>query len=187
MLRIRRTFHFDIVPFAGYVCISPPRCKNCPLRRVFTWATCNLRAGMMFEMITELKPEPTEQSAQWDSILVIEDDRSQCEALEFRLTRQGFDVHVTHTGRSGLEIARHSRPRLALVDLRLPDMDGFAVCEALGDDPATCDVPVILLSGMEGPDIVRRARQAGCRYFLRKPYDPNALLALILAALSDAA
>jgi CheY-like chemotaxis protein len=51
----------------------------------------------------------------------------------------------------------------------------------------TCDVPVIVLSGEERPDVVRRARQAGCRFFLRKPYDPNVLLALVMAALSDAA
>ena len=60
-----------------------------------------------------------------------------------------------------------------LLDLRLPDMEGFSIGEQLADDPATCGVPVIVLSAMERPDIIRRTRAAGCQYFVRKPYDPN--------------
>ena len=57
------------------------------------------------------------------------------------------------------------------------------LCQHLADDPTTCQIPVIILSGMEGPDIVRNARAAGCLFFLRKPYDPNALLLLTRDAL----
>ena len=63
---------------------------------------------------------------------------------------------------------------------------GFDVCQQLADDPQTCSIPVIILSGMERPDIIRRARSSGCQYFVRKPYDPNALLVLIQSAIGEA-
>ncbi len=69
---------------------------------------------------------------------------------------------------------RASRPHI-----RLPDIDGLSVCERLANSPDTCDIPVIILSGMERPDIIRRSRAAGCRCFVSKPYDPNALLIFI--------
>ncbi len=54
------------------------------------------------------------------------------------------------------------------------------------DNEATCDIPVIVVSGMESPDVIRRSRAAGCYYYLRKPYDPNALLTLIQQAIDEA-
>jgi CheY-like chemotaxis protein len=77
------------------------------------------------------------------------------------------------------------RPSLIVLDLRLPDTDGFSVCSQLVDDPATSEIPVIILSGMERPDIIRQSRAAGCQYFVRKPYDPNALLILIRQAIDE--
>ncbi len=73
-----------------------------------------------------------------------------------------------------------------LLDLRLPDLTGFEVCEQLSSDPTTCDIPIIIVSGMERPDVVRLSRAAGCRFYLRKPYDPNSLLCLVEHALLEA-
>ena len=64
------------------------------------------------------------------------------------------------------------------MDVGLPDGDGLMFCQRLADAPETCEIPVIILSGMDRADMVRQARAAGCQYFLRKPYDPNALLLL---------
>ena len=74
-----------------------------------------------------------------------------------------------------------------ILDLRLPDVHGFSIpAEQLVDAAETCSIPVIMLSGMERPDIIRRCRAAGCTYFVRKPYDPNALLVLIRQAIGEA-
>ncbi len=117
------------------------------------------------------------------AILIVDDDRSQVEALAHRLTRQGFETMLAFDGEHGMALARQHRPDLVLLDLRLPDIDGFEVCENLVDSPDTCGIPVIIVSGMECPDIVRSSRAAGCEFFVRKPYDPNALLALIQHAI----
>lgn len=118
-------------------------------------------------------------------ILIVDDDHSQTEVLAHRFTRQGYHTLIAYTGQMGLELARAERPDLILLDIRLPDIDGLSVCHELNDDPETCDIPIIVLSAMERPDIIRRTRSAGCHYFLRKPYDPNALLMLAQAAIDD--
>jgi CheY-like chemotaxis protein len=127
----------------------------------------------------QLKPADTKPYR----ILIVDDDEDMVDVLSIRLNRQGFKMLSANSGKRGLEIARSEHPALVLLDLRLPDVDGFTVCQQLVDDPETCDIPVIIVSGMERPDIIRQSRAAGCQYFVRKPYDPNALLILIQHAI----
>ncbi len=117
------------------------------------------------------------------SILIVDDDPAQVEALSLHLQRQGFTTMLAREGRHGLDLARAHRPDLVLLDLRLPDLDGFTVCGELVDSPETCHIPIIIVSGSDAPDVVRSARAAGCEYFIGKPYDPNVLLTLIQHAL----
>ncbi|MBX3415897.1 MAG: response regulator [Pirellulales bacterium] len=120
------------------------------------------------------------------TILIVDDDDDQTYVLCQRLEQQGYRTVSASTGRLGQTIAQTQRPHLVLLDLRLPDIDGFDVCQQLSDTPETCHIPVIILSGMERPDIIRRSRAAGCQYFIRKPYDPNALLILVQQAIDEA-
>ena len=131
--------------------------------------------------------EPIEDDLrQRTTILIVEDDQSQVNVLRHRLQNQGFQTVETDRGESALTLAREERPQLIILDLCLPDVDGFSVCEQLADDQATAEIPVIILSAMEQPDIIRRSRAAGCSYYVRKPYDPNALLILIERAIDEA-
>ncbi len=141
----------------------------------------------MFANIAEQpKLEPVRKNKdQRDSILIVDDDDALADVLSRRLKQQGFDAITADSGKTGLAKARSDRPTLIVLDLRLPDTDGFAICEQLADAPSTCSIPVIILSGMEQPDILRRCRAAGCHYFVRKPYDPNALLILIRQAIQE--
>jgi CheY-like chemotaxis protein len=68
----------------------------------------------------------------------------------------------------------------------LPDVDGLELCQQLVDDAQTGEIPVIIVSGREQDDVVRRSRAAGCQYYVRKPYDPNVLLTLIRQAIDEA-
>ncbi len=120
------------------------------------------------------------------TILIVEDDDSLCTALSLSLGNQGFKTIASHTGRQAMAMARQRRPALVLLDLGLPDADGLEICEQLVDDPLTSEIPVIIVSGSDRADILRRSRAAGCQYYLRKPYDPNALLSLIRTAIDEA-
>ena len=117
-------------------------------------------------------------------ILIVDDDRDQADVLAYRLDQQGFETITAVTGGRGLSLAHELEPQLILLDIRLPDADGLNMCQQLSDDPATCEIPVIILSGMERPDVIRCSRAAGCQYYVRKPYDPNALLLLVQQALA---
>lgn len=118
-------------------------------------------------------------------ILIVEDDHAQAEVLTHRFHKQGFVCRVTHGGREALTLASRHQPDLIVLDMCLPDIDGLQISHQLSNDAQTWTIPIILLSGADNPDIIRRARAAGCQYFLRKPYDPNALLLLAEAALKE--
>jgi DNA-binding response OmpR family regulator len=141
-------------------------------------------------MFSNVLEEPECKSTDSDdtgSILIVDDDDALAEVLSRRLRQQGFRTLTADSGAIGLTLARLEHPLLVLLDLGLPDTDGFTVCQQLVDSSETCDIPVIILSGMDDPDIVRRSRAAGCRYFLGKPYDPGALLVLIRQTIADCA
>ena len=116
-------------------------------------------------------------------ILVIDDDSDQNTTLAYCLKRQGFDVTTTTTGAQGRVLAKEVRPALILLDVQLPDDNGFAICSDLEEDPQTSDIPVLMISGSDQPQNVRQARLAGSKFYIQKPYDPNALLVLIGHAL----
>ncbi len=128
---------------------------------------------MIQDALAQLQPVQTAKDRR-QSILIVDDDQAQVEVLSHRLQKQGFSTVLAYEGRAGLAKAREHRPDLVLLDLRLPDVDGFTVCEQLVDSPETCDIPIIMVSGSDRPDIVRSSRAAGCEFFVRKPYDPNA-------------
>jgi CheY-like chemotaxis protein len=119
-------------------------------------------------------------------VLIVDDDDAAADVLGMRLSRQGFRTSIAENGQMARALVRSERPNVILLDLRLPDVDGFELCQELVDSPQTSHIPVIVVSGLDRPDIVRRARAAGCHYYVRKPYDPNALLTLIQQAIDEA-
>lgn len=137
-----------------------------------------------FDPVHEPEPQirPRQQGRR---ILVVDDDHGQAEVLVHRLRKLGFLTSTSHSGLDGLQKAHDELPDLIVMDVRMPDVDGLHVCRRLSDDPETCHIPVIVLSAMERPDIIRKSRAAGCEYYVRKPYDPNALLVLVESAINE--
>jgi DNA-binding response OmpR family regulator len=129
--------------------------------------------------------QPVEELADRQrTILIIDDDEAQSFSLAWRLQSQGFETLTAAAGRRGLVLAQSERPDVILLDLDLPDVDGLKICEQLSDGASTCGIPVIILSGQERADIVRQARVAGCKFYLRKPYDPNVVLMVVEQAIA---
>jgi CheY-like chemotaxis protein len=128
----------------------------------------------------------TRRGAKSHCVLIVDDDAAAADILSIRLNRQGFETTIAENGQLALTLARTERPSVILLDLRLPDIDGFELCQELVDNEETCEIPVIIVSGLERPDVIRRSRAAGCLYYIRKPYDPNALLTLIRQAIDEA-
>jgi CheY-like chemotaxis protein len=134
----------------------------------------NQSFGLDYLPQPETVPLPPPRTA-----LLVDDDQLQLEVLEHRLHKLGFQVTTLNCGSQVLQTAKSLQPHLILLDIELPDADGIELCQGLSDDTQTSDIPVVLLSGTERTDVVRAARSAGSRFFLRKPYDPNTLALVI--------
>ena len=79
-------------------------------------------------------------------VLLVEDSPTQALRLKLILERDGFEVTVAHSGREGLQTASLALPDAIVLDVNLPDMDGFQVCQALKGNPAVGGTPVIMLT-----------------------------------------
>ena len=118
------------------------------------------------------------------SILIIEDHDDAREALRALLELEGHRVAAAATGPRGLEMATQHPPDIALVDIGLPEVDGYEVARRLRGLGARCPY-LIALTGYGQPDDVKRAREAGFDAHLLKPVDPDALTSVLSRVLED--
>lgn len=112
------------------------------------------------------------------SILIIEDHDDAREALRALLELEGHHVAAADTGPRGLEMATQHPPEIALVDIGLPEVDGYEVARRLRGLGTRCPY-LIALTGYGQPDDVKRARDAGFDAHLLKPVDPDALATVL--------
>ncbi|MBI2206133.1 MAG: response regulator [Candidatus Rokubacteria bacterium] len=116
-------------------------------------------------------------------ILVVDDDDDNRHVIGRRLERQGYHVEFAADGARALELARTRRFDLVLLDVMMPGLDGFAVLEQLKADPATRDIPVIMVSALDDTASVVRCIERGAEDYLPKPFDPVLLRARVSASL----
>ena len=109
--------------------------------------------------------------ANRDLILVVEDNPVNLKLVRDLLASQGYRVAESRTGEGALEAVKFVRPRLILMDLQLPGMDGLEASRRLQADARTRDIPVVALTARTLPGDEERARQAGCVGYIPKPID----------------
>jgi DNA-binding response OmpR family regulator len=109
-------------------------------------------------------------------ILVIDDDVAITELLSMLLRTHGFDVIVTNSGTDGIHLAEEITPNVVLLDLMMPDKDGWQVCKAIR---ASSNVPILILSAINDPSVVASVLDAGADDFLVKPVPTGVLVAHI--------
>jgi two-component system phosphate regulon response regulator PhoB len=116
-------------------------------------------------------------------ILVVEDDEDIRELVRFNLVREGHRVFAVSTGEEALDLARKERPDLIVLDLMLPGMDGLEVCKILRGEPATSEIPIVIVSAKGEESDVVTGLELGADDYLTKPFRPRILLARIKAVL----
>ena len=104
-------------------------------------------------------------------ILYVEDNEDNIYMLSRRLRRDGFEVSIARDGAEGVALAREELPDLVIMDLVLPQMDGFEAARQLRGNDATRHIPIIALSASVLPEHQDRAIDAGCDDFETKPVD----------------
>jgi CheY-like chemotaxis protein len=113
-------------------------------------------------------------------VLYIEDDLVNFTLVERILEfRPALKLLHAARGETGVELAQIHRPKLILLDLNLPDMHGSEVLRRLQDDPATAQVPVVVLSAVATPSQIERLLTAGARNYLTKPFEIDPFLAVV--------
>ena len=119
-------------------------------------------------------------AAQRLELLCIEDNPVNLQVLEHMVAlRPRWRLRAASTPTSGLALARARRPRLILLDIHLPEMDGWSVMKVLREDPATCDIPVVAVSAHAMPADLARGRAVGFADYLTKPLDLRHLLEVL--------
>ena len=111
------------------------------------------------------------------TVLIVEDQLEVRAILSTYLQRHGYRVLTADDGEMGVRLAGDRQPDLILMDGGLPRMDGVQAVRCLKQDPATREIPVVLITAMSYGAVGRRAREAGCEGFLRKPIEMRRVLA----------
>lgn len=104
-------------------------------------------------------------------ILVIEDDEDNLELVCFLLEQANFEVLQARDGRLGLELAGSEMPDIVLLDMSIPEVDGWKVARALKDDLATRSICIAAITGHTAPGDRKKALDAGCDGYITKPLD----------------
>jgi DNA-binding response OmpR family regulator len=125
--------------------------------------------------VSELSPSPL--------VLVADDDPDILDLVRYRLERSGYEVATARDGLEAVRLAGELAPSLAVLDVMMPSLNGFEVTRRLREDPATREIPVILLTARAQESDVQEGFDAGADDYIRKPFSPRELSARVQAVL----
>lgn len=104
-------------------------------------------------------------------ILVVEDEDNIATALEFLITREGYDHDRVASGGEALSRIRTTRPNLVLLDVMLPEVSGYEICEGIRTDPSLSDIKVLMMTARGSVIERRRSLELGANGFISKPFE----------------
>jgi two-component system cell cycle response regulator DivK len=120
------------------------------------------------------------------TILLIEDNEQNRYLVTFLLEAGGYAVISASDGAQGIELARRVLPQLILLDIQLPNMDGYAVARELRNNSALRDIPIVAVTSYAMTGDREKALAAGCNGYVEKPINPETFVAEIERYLGDA-
>ncbi len=112
-------------------------------------------------------------------VLIVDDEPDVVSLIERTLSGDGFDVVKAYDGIGALDLVSTEKPDLVLLDLMMPMMSGYEVCQQIKSNPQTSGIPVVCLSSAHTPDARAQSLKAGAAELITKPFFPNELLAQI--------
>lgn len=112
-------------------------------------------------------------------VLAVDDDPVIQRLLEVNLEMEGYEVQLASDGWQAVDAARSFRPHVILLDVMMPNMDGWEACATIKQDPAMADTPVVFLSARAQDADIERGTELGAAAYITKPFDPIDLLDLV--------
>lgn len=128
-------------------------------------------------------PDPKESTPQ--SVLIVDDEPMARTLLRLMLVRAGFNVSEAANGADALAKVKKNRPDIVLLDVMMPGMDGFMVCETIRGQDDTSDLPIIMLSAKTDLESINRGLRLGATKYLTKPISPEDLTAHVRDVLEN--
>ncbi len=116
-------------------------------------------------------------------ILVVDDQITNIETLRYRLKKAGYNVLEALRGDQAIELAQKEVPDLVLLDIMMPEITGFEVCEILLKEEKTKHIPIILVTALSSPEYVQKGFEAGAYDYVKKPFNHIELMMRIKSAL----
>jgi CheY-like chemotaxis protein len=167
---------------ATYFC---PHCQsNQPTMESFEGRHLTVRCETCGYPVEEAIVEKDNVSYLRQKILLIDDDNLILKLFSEVLAAHEF-VPITATdGPSGLDMAKREYPDLILLDIMMPGLDGYEVCQQMRADPELRETPIIIITAMQDPKLRVKAFKAGATLALQKPLDPQRLINTIKTALA---
>jgi CheY-like chemotaxis protein len=120
-------------------------------------------------------------------LVVVDDDADIRRVAEKRLKAAGYEVYTAEDGLAGLQLIRTLQPAVAILDLMMPKMHGFQLCQEIRQDPSLNDVKIIVCSAKAYPVDRQKAMEVGANSYLVKPYNLEELVARVKEAIGSAA
>lgn len=120
-------------------------------------------------------------------ILVVDDEFDTLELLRTILELSDFDPITTLNSVEAVELAKATKPDVALLDIMMPELDGFTLCKMMRQDPVTANLPIIFVTAYEALDLEQRRREAGADRVINKPIDLDVLITSIKQVLDERA
>jgi CheY-like chemotaxis protein len=114
-----------------------------------------------------------------EPVLIVDDNPTNLKLVAYLVRAHGYDVHTANDATTALAAIRTVRPRLILMDLQLPGIDGLELTRRLKADPATAGIVIVAVTAYAMKGDLERALAAGCDDYVTKPIDTRALPALI--------
>jgi CheY-like chemotaxis protein len=121
-----------------------------------------------------------------ETVLIVDDNLANLKLVRILLAAEGYDVRTATDAQEAMDVIRGARPRLILMDIQLPGMDGLELTRRLRSDPTTRDTLILALTAYAMRGDEQRARDAGCDGYIPKPIDTRALPGVIAGYLAGA-
>jgi DNA-binding response OmpR family regulator len=118
-------------------------------------------------------------------ILAVDDEPHILKLVSFSLTSGGYEVIEATDGESAVHAARDHQPDLVLMDVMMPLVNGYEACRRMKADPATCDIPVVMLSAKSQVSEQAEGIAAGAIGYITKPFTPKELVAKVAQLLEE--
>ena len=109
-------------------------------------------------------------------IAVIEDNKTNIKLIRYQLEAEGFDIHIEETGNAGLKMIKNQKPDMIILDIGLPDIDGFEICKRLRNDTNTKNYPIIMLTARGEDRDKIEGLSLGADDYVTKPYNAEELI-----------